>query len=450
MAGRSTSIRRWGGAVVLLVLVVLQLAFAARLRASTPAAEGGHVALLDMKMAILPGTQMYLEESIAQAHAAGARVIIIRLDTPGGMLNTSQEMIQAIFKSPVPIVMYVAPTGATATSAGVFVTVAAHVAAMAPGTSIGAAHPVTGEGKDIEGDMRQKAENMATAMVKSIAAERGRNVAWVERAVKESSSLTGEEAVKQAVADLIAADIDDLLRQLKGRQVTLDGGKGVVLEDFSKLPRIAYEMALREKVVNVLANPNVAALLWLAATTGISIELYNPGAIIPGVVGVISLILALAVTQIIPINQGAIALLGLGALLIGAELYYTTGVLGIGGVIAITLGALYLVDAAAAPGVAVSPELVAPVAILLGLFMLLVARAAYRNLRRRVTTGFEGLIGQTGRAAENFTTAGRVLVNGEIWRATSAAGIIEREQPIEVVAVRDGMVLEVRAVAKSS
>ncbi len=406
---------------------------------------GGHVIVLNMDMMILPGTAGYLDDGIALAEQQGAKLLIVQLHTPGGILDTTQRMIQSIFRSKVPVVIYVAPSGSTAASAGVFITLAGHIAAMAPGTSIGAAHPVAGDGKNIEGDMRAKAENMTIAMVKSIAERRGRNVAWAEKAVKESSSITEKEALKQGVIDLVADDLDDLLRQIKGKEVQVES-QPVVLGDYSGLEKRYVDISYQNELLNVLSNPNIAALLWLAATTGISIELYNPGAILPGVVGVICLILALAVSQIIPISQGAVMLLVVGALLIGAELYTGSLILGVGGVISMVLGAIYLVDVSQAPGLSVAFEMVVPLAAFLGLFMLYVATQAVRVMKKAPTTGASGLIGQRGKAVENVAASGRVFLNGEYWNAVSNEGIIEAGAAIEVAGIREGLVLEVRKI----
>lgn len=404
------------------------------------------VAVIDMEMMILPGTSGHLDAAIERASRENAKVLIVRLNTPGGLLDTSQAMIQAIFASPVPVVMFVSPTGGTATSAGVFITMAGHIAAMAPGTSIGAAHPVAGDGKDIEGDMRAKAENMTVALVRSVAEQRGRNAAWAEKAVRESVSVGESEALKLGVIDLVAKDIPELLHKIKGRTVTVADQKQIVLDDYTALPVVTYEMALRDQALNIFAHPNVAALLWLGATTGLSIELYSPGAIIPGVVGVICLILALAVGQIIPLNTGAVLLLVVGAAMIGAEMFFPSLVLGIGGIVALALGALYLIDGGAAPGLAVDPLVVVPPAVVLGGVMLLVTGLAVKNLRRRATTGTTGLVGQRGTALENFTVAGKVFVNGEIWRATAANGIVDKDAPVEVVRVVDNLTVEVKKI----
>ncbi len=408
--------------------------------------DGEHVAIVPMKMAILPGTQSYLERSIEEAVKSNAALIVVQLDTPGGMLQTSQNMIQSIFSSPVPVVIYVSPSGGTATSAGVFITMAGHVAVMAPGTSIGAAHPVAGDGKDIEGDMRKKAEEITVAMVKSIAEERGRNVEWAEKAVKESASLTEKEALEKNVIDFISPSITDLLSQLKGRKVELQDGKEVELPDLSLLPRKEYEMSLRDEVINVLANPNVIALLWLAATTGISLELYNPGAIIPGMIGLIALLLALAVSQIIPISQGGVLLLILGAVLIGAEMFTGTFILGVGGVVSLIFGSLYLIDVTQAPGLSVSYELIASFAVVFGSLLLVVVYGAMKARKQHPLTGNEGLVGERAKTVEPVSKEGKIFLDGEYWNAMVPEGVIEKGAFVEVVAVHDGLVLEVKKI----
>lgn len=408
----------------------------------------GYVAQITINEMILPGTAHFLQESIEEAERSGARIMVITLNTPGGMLQSSQEMIQAIYHSSIPIVIYVGPSGATATSAGVFITLAGHIAAMAPGTTIGAAHPVSGEGKDIEGDMRAKVENMTSAMVRSIATERGRNVEWAEKAVRESVSLTATEALKQKVIDLIAADIPAVLQQVRGRTVKIDQQEKV-LDDYSALPLRNLEMSLRDRVVNVLANPSVLALLWLAATTGISIELYHPGAILPGVIGAISLVLALAVGQVIPVSQGAVLLLILGALMIALELFVTSGILGVGGIISLILGAMYLVDPAMAPGLEVNRSLISGMALTAGLLLALVVRVVIKAQSSKPRTGAEGLPGLRGKALQNFAESGKVQVNGEIWKAWTAEGLIEKGDLVEVVQLNEGLILEVKKVAEA-
>lgn len=412
---------------------------------ATPTVRAGEdsVAIIEMDMMILPGTKGHLESAISRATADGAKILIVRLNTPGGILGTTQQMVQAIFESEIPIVIYVGPTGGTATSAGVFITLAGHIAAMAPGTSIGAAHPVAGGGEDIEGDMRLKAENMAVAMVKSIAEQRSRNVDWAGKAVKDSSSITADEALKMSVVDIVADDVDDLLKRIKGKKIQLTSGE-IVLDDYSALPRTTYQMSIKDKSLNVLSNPTVAALLWLGATTGLSIELYNPGLIFPGVVGVLCLVLALMVNQVLPLNQGAVLLLVIGSAMIGAELYVPSGILGVAGVIAIVLGAMYLVDVTLAPGMAVSMEVILPFALICGGMMLVTAAVVARAMRRKKVTGKDGMEGQIGKAVSNISSSGRVFVNGEYWKAEAVEGVVEKGAEIEVVQMKSGLVLEVR------
>ncbi len=409
-----------------------------------------HVAVIRMKMMILPGTASFLENSIRDAHANGAKLLVVELDTPGGLVDSAQQIVQTLFKSPLPVAVYVTPQGATATSAGVFITVAGHIAAMSPGTSIGAAHPVQGDGKDIEGDMRKKAENSLVASVRSWAEQRGRNADWAEKAIRDSSSLTEQQALKEKVIDLVAADYPQLLKQIAGKKIKVED-KELELGDYSNLPIRYYEMNYQDKFLNVLANPNVAALLWLAATTGISIELYNPGLILPGVVGVICLILALIVGQVIPLSQGAIALIVVGAALIGLELVTGSLVLGVGGVIAIVLGAIYIVDTSKAPELAVSAAFIGPIAAVLGSFMLIVAKNAFDIFRGKKSkgassTGIQGLLGRKVLVIDEVSpAAGRVQIDGEYWNARSADGVISKGDQAEVVAVR-GLVLEVRKI----
>jgi membrane-bound serine protease (ClpP class) len=404
-----------------------------------------HIAVMDMEMGIFPGTAEYLKNVVEEAPARGAKAILVNLDTPGGLLQASQDMVKLLFESKIPVIIYVSPSGSTATSAGVFITMAAHVAAMAPGTTIGAAHPVQGDGKNIESDMRSKAENMTVAMVKSISEQRGRNAAWAEKAVKESASITEVEASKIGVVDVVAKDSNELLKKISGKKVKI-GDAVIDLKNLSGLPLIKYEMSFKNKVINTLADPNIVQVLWLAATTGLSIELYNPGLILPGVVGVICLILALAAYQVIPINLGGVLLLAVGSLLIGAELFVPSGVLAIGGVIALVLGSIYLIDTTQMPGIVVTLTYIATVALVIGSAMAAVTTAVVRAQKRKLATGSEAMVGLIGKAAENISSKGRLFVNGEYWKATCRSGIIEKGAQAKIVAVNPGMILEVEKV----
>lgn len=431
------------------VILVLSMALSLNAYAndnSKDTASGEHVLVIDMDLLILPGTGIYLEQAINEAEKTGAKALIVKLNTPGGMLQTSQEMIKAIFASKVPVIVYVSPSGSTATSAGVFITMAAHVAAMAPGTSLGAAHPVTGDGKDIEGDMRKKAENMTTALVRSITEQRGRNVEWVEKAVRESESLTAKEAMEKNVVDIIARDIDTLLKLSSGRKIKLVD-KDYTIPDLTKCKQVNFELKLKEKLFNVLANPQILALLWLAAVTGLFMELKNPGLIVPGTVGVICLVLALSVTQIIPINQGGILLLLLGAVLIGMELFIPSGFLGFAGLVSMVLGTLYLVDVSKAPGLEVDIYFAVTLAIVFGGGLYIVIRTLARDLVKNETVGYEGLIGQIGKVSEDLNPEGMIFVEGAFWKAVSLDGDIAKDEKVKVVEFVEGdLCLKVRKV----
>ncbi len=407
----------------------------------TSASSEAHVAVIRMNMMILPGTGNYLHRAVNEASEKGAKVAVVYLNTPGGMLNTTQEMVSEMFKFKIPVVVYVAPEGATATSAGVFITMAGHVAAMAPGTSIGAAHPVQGDGKDIEGDMGKKATNMTVSMAKSVSEQRNRNTEWVEKAVRESVSITDSEALKEKVIDVVAKDLDELLTKIKGKEVLVNGEK-FSFEDYSSLPKIEYPPSLQEDLLNFFANPTVAAILWLVATTGISIELYNPGLIFPGVLGVVALILALMVTQTIPVNTGGIMLLVSGLLMVLAELKFASGILGAVGLIALVLGAFYLVDVSMAPGMEVSLQVFLPIVLLLGSFLVILVLGIRRTYRLKINTGKEGLIGVTGVASSDFKNGkGKVFVEGALWSAESEEQINKSDE-IRVIEAQ-GLTLKV-------
>ncbi|RME60409.1 MAG: nodulation protein NfeD [Candidatus Dadabacteria bacterium] len=395
-------------------------------------------------MGIFPGTQYYLEEAIDHGKENGAKALIVLIDTPGGMLQTTQKMVQDILNAPFPIFVYIYPSGASAISAGVFITLSAHIAAMAPGTSIGAAHPVTGGGGDIKGDMRKKVEEITTAMMRSIADERGRNVEWAEKAVKESASLTEKEALEEGVIDVIASNIDELLSKVKGKKIKVQG-KEVILKDLSSLPRKEIKPSFRTKVLNTFANPTMLGILFLIATTGIVAELYHPGAILPGVIGIIALLLFLVSVQVVPVNSGALLLLLVGAALIIAELFVPSGILGVGGVISIILGTIYLVNKKIEPGMSIDWGLFLPILVLVVGVLLLVLYMFIRSRSVRKLTGKEGLVGRKGEVLDEVSEKeGKILVEGEIWKAVAKDGPIKRGESVEVVAIKEGMVLEVK------
>jgi membrane-bound serine protease (ClpP class) len=370
---------------------------------------------------INPVVVEYMTDSIRRAEEGKAVAVIFQLDTPGGLVDSTREIVKALLNANVPTVVYVAPSGARAASAGTFITMAGHVAAMAPGTNIGAAHPVSGEGKDIEGDMRQKAENDLAAFARSIAEKRRRNAEWAEKAVRESTAATEVEAREQRVIDVIAEDIPDLVKQLDGRHVTLVQGP-VTMHTAGVTVRV-QQMTWRQRLLAALSHPQIALMLLSLGSIGLLVELYNPGLIFPGVVGALALLLAFYSLQTLPINYTGLLLIGLGMVMFILEIKVTSfGMLFLGGVVAMSLGALMLID---------SPEeyLRIPVSTILlvvgttaGLFLFVVGTAV-RSLRRQPVSGREGLLGAIGTARGRIDPVGTVFVQGTLWSARSTVPI---------------------------
>jgi membrane-bound serine protease (ClpP class) len=400
---------------------------------------------------ITPAVADYIADAIEDAAAADGAALVVELDTPGGLLNSTKTIVKDILAAPLPVLVYVSPGGAGAISAGVFIVMSGHVAAMAPGTSIGAAHPVGGQGEDIEGDMREKVENFAVSFVESIARQRGRNVEWAARAVRESVAITEGEAVENNVVDLVADDLADLLTKASGLSVAV-AGQDVVL-DFADLVDadgsvrvIEHEMTLRQKVLSIVTDPNIAYLLMMAGMLGLYMEFSNPGAIFPGVVGAICLLLALLASQVLPISSTGILLILLGMVFFVAELFLPSfGVLGFGGLVAVTLGSLFLYTPESS--LYVDRSLVVATVAVFGSVMALILGLLVRDRSRRAATGEDGLIGKIGITVSEIpvrAAGGRVRVHGEYWNATSEVAIA-KDRRVEVTAVR-GLEIEVRPV----
>jgi membrane-bound serine protease (ClpP class) len=350
-------------------------------------------------------------------------------------------IVKDMLGAPVPVVVYVAPSGAGATSAGVFVTMAANLAAMAPGTNIGAAHPVTGQGQDIGGDMREKAENFAASLGRTIAQQRGRNVEWAEKSVRDSVSVTEQEAVKLKVVDFVATDIDDLLAKANGRTVEIQG-RPVVLNTANDLVQ-RYDMRLRQRVLDLIANPNVAYLLMMAGLLGLYVEFTSPGVVFPGVAGAICLLLAMAALQVLPINYTGLALVALGAAMLGAEAFLPSfGVVGVAGIVAFVLGSLLLFDTPDST-VRVNRGLIAGAAVTLGAFVAIVGWLVIRTQRRRSSVGAEGMVGERGEVRRVLVPGKvKVFVHGEYWEGDTDE-TLEVGDVVEVAAV-NGLRLQVR------
>lgn len=394
------------------------------------------VFIMDVEGAINPATATFLERGLDEARKQEAELIIVRLDTPGGLVTSMRSMVKAIMNSPIPVVVYVAPRGAGAASAGVMVTVAGHVAAMAPGTNIGAAHPVAAGGREIDKTMSEKVVHDMASYGRSIAQETGRNADWVERAIRESVSITAEEAMERNVVDLVAIDVDDLLKQIDGREIALKSVKVVL--NTRNLEKKYLEPGVRDRILRTISDPNIAYILMMIGLAGLYFEISNPGAIFPGVIGAISLILAFYSFQTLPVNYAGLLLIALAVILFIAEIMVSSyGVLSLGGLISLALGSVMLFE-----DVGVSLKLMAPTLVLVGAFFVVVSTLAFRAYRTKPKTGMEGLIGAKGVVQEPLDPEGVVFVHGEYWRAVSE----EELDPGEKIQVEraDGLLLKVK------
>jgi len=408
-------------------------------------AAAPRVDVLTLDGVISPVTVRLVESAIEQSRARGAQALVIRLDTPGGLEKSMRSIAQRILNADVPVIVYVAPTGARAASAGVFIAMAAHVAAMAPATNIGAAHPVA-VGGSIDPESLRKIENDAAAFIRTLALERGRNADWAEKAVRESVSVTEREALTLHVIDLVADSVPDLLAKVDGR--TVKTARGPVTLATRGADVVPVEVGLRDRFLNVITDPNVAYILMMLGVLGLFFELSNPGVILPGIIGGICLILAFFAFQSLPINFAGLLLILLGIVLLVAEIKIVShGVLAIGGVIALALGSLLLFDAPEA-SFRISPWLlVASVGVVAGT-LLVTMTAGARALRRPPMLGAEGMIGAMGVARGALSPDGQVHVAGELWRAVAQGAPVADGHPIRVVEV-DGLTLKVVEVRES-
>lgn len=414
-------------AIVALCAVALVALAAETARARSTSAESAPgakwVELITIDGSINPAVADYIEASLANAEAGGARALVIELDTPGGLLTSAQRIVKDLLNSRVPVIVYVAPSGASATSAGTFITVAANIAAMAPGTTIGAAHPVEGTGQEISGAMGEKVENYAASFAMTIAQRRGRNKEWVEQAVRKSVSIGEREALEKHVVDIVASNLDDLLRQSSGRKVEIDG-KEITLElDGAAVRRAA--MTIGQRLLNTLADPNLVYLLLMAGMLGLYFEFSHPGVFFPGVAGAICLLLALASFQVLPINLTGLLLIILGIGLLVAEVFVTSyGILGLGGVIAFVVGSLFLIDSSET-NIVVNRSIVFGAAAGMTAIILGVGYLVARDRLRTPQTGREALIGEVGAVREAIAPGapGKLFVHGELWRAAGAEPI---------------------------
>ncbi len=411
--------------------------------------------VLDITGAIGPAISNFIEDGFAEAEGRGARVIILRMDTPGGLDTAMRDIIKNIINSKVPVITYVAPSGARAASAGTYILYASHVAAMAPGTNLGAATPIQIGGgsapapggvagpkdEDAEEDkprrhptLEDKIVNDAVAYIRGLAQLRGRNADWAEKAVAEAASLSAVDALEQGVIDLIAADIPDLLAQADGRTVMV-GDEERTLK-VAGLPATVIEPDWQTEFLAVITDPSIAYFLFIIGIYGLFLEFSNPGLIAPGIIGAISLLLALFAFQMLPINYVGLALIVLGfALMIAEALSPSIGALGIGGVIALVIGSIMLIDTDV-PGFGISPVLIGSVGFASGILFLGLASFAMRAWRRPVATGAEAMIGIEGEILDWSGQRGRVRVHGELWRARGPSGL-ERGAKVVVTALEN-------------
>ncbi len=396
---------------------------------------GATVEWITIDGAIGPVSAEYIHDGIKRAENAEAQCLVIEMDTPGGLMKSMRIICKDILAARVPVVVYVSPSGSRAGSAGVFITLAAHIAAMAPGTNIGAAHPVGlgGQGSsDSSQVMEKKVTNDAVAFVRTLAETRGRNADWAEKSVRESASITETEALELNVIDYIAESPDSLLALIDGDTIHLED-KDVVLATKDAEINIV-PMNWRLKMLSFLADPNIAYILLLLGIYGIFFELYNPGAVFPGVVGGVCLILAFFSLQLLPVNLAGILLIVLALVFFLLEIKIASyGLLSIGGVISFLLGSLMLFDVSIS-GVKVSLSVIIPATLFTALFFLFAVGMGIRAQRRKVTTGMEGLIGEIGEVVTPLTPSGTVLLHGELWKAV-ASSPVEKDKEVRVVAV---------------
>jgi membrane-bound serine protease (ClpP class) len=403
-------------------------------------ADNRFVIAAEIKGAIGPVTLGYVERVVAQARRSGAECVIFSMDTPGGLDASMRDIIKEILSSPVPIVIFVSPSGGRAASAGAIISLAAHVVAMAPSTNIGAAHPVAiGQGQ-MDEEMAAKVTNDAAAYARSLAKDRGRDVEWAEKIVRESHSSTPEEALELGVIDIIADDLQDLVSRLDGRRVRLGGAEKTISVAGARIEQV--EPSFRERFLAKISDPNIAYLLMLLGIFGIFFELQNPGAIFPGVVGAIAILLAFYALQLLPINYAGIALILLAIVMFVLEIKIPSGgLLTVGGVVAMVIGSIMFVDSPQ-PFMRVSLSVIIPAVIATALFFLFVVGMGLKAQSRKVTTGAAGLMGAQGTAKTDIGESGSVFVHGEHWNARSDVPIPAGSR-VQVVSV-NGMLLTVK------
>jgi len=395
------------------------------------------VHVISVDATINPATADFIHESIQRAQNDGAECLVIRLNTPGGLLKSTRVIVSDLLSSPLPVIVYVAPSGSQSASAGTFITLAAHIAAMAPGTNIGAAHPVGMQGAEKDSIMNEKATNDAAAFIRTISEKRQRNVRWAEDAVRKSISITETEALKDSVIDVVAATTQALLDSVDGKTVDVNGTKRILHTRGAEITQ--FDMDWKHKILDLLSDPNIAYIFFLLGIYGLMFELYNPGSILPGVVGVIAMIIALYSLHTMPINYAGLALIVFGIILFIIEIKVTSyGLLTVGGIISLALGSIMLINSESSlEFIRISWSVIVPAVLLTAAFFAFAVGMGIRAQRRKPTTGIEGLVGEVGEAITTLNPNGRVRVHGEIWNATSDEGKIAAGTSIIVLSIQN-------------
>jgi len=415
-------------------------AAAAALLLAIGAPAGASIPVVELDGVVHAVSAAYVVQAIDRADAAGAPLLVIRIDTPGGLDTSMRQIIDRMLNCKTPVAVFVGPSGARAASAGFIITISADVAAMAPGTNLGAAHPVSGLGK-MDEVMSAKVTQDAAAYIRSKAERRGRNVEMAEKAVVESRSFTEKEALELGLIDLVASDVEDLVRQLGGREIRRFDGSAVTL-DLAGQALEPVRMDWRQAILSAIASPEILFLLLLGALAGLGGEISHPGLIFPGVLGVLCLILFLFASQIIPVNWAGVLLILLAVALFIAEIKVTSyGLLTVGGLVSMILGAMMGVDSEL-PELRIDPLTLVPVVLVFAAFTLGIVRLVVQAQMRRAVTGLEGMTGKGGQAESDIDPEGWVLVQGERWRARAEERIVRGER-IEVLS-GSGLELRVR------
>lgn len=385
---------------------------------------------------INPASAEFIKSSIDKAYAEKAECIIIHLNTPGGLLKSTRVIVGDILTAPLPVVIYVSPGGAHAGSAGVFITMAAHISAMAPSTNIGAAHPVNLQG-GMDSTMNDKTTNDAAAFIRAIAEKRKRNFEWAQEAVRKSVSITEVEAVQKQVVDLVANNERDLLKKINGRTISLDSGRKTLQTANAKVDHV--EMTFTEHFLDVISDPNIAYILMMLGFYGLLFEFYSPGAIAPGVIGVICLILAFYSMNTLPLNYAGLALILFSILLFILEVKIVShGILGIGGAISLALGSMMLIRTnSALEFISISWAVILPTTLVTAVFFLTLVTFALKAQKLKPITGKEGIVGELGETLAALDPSGVIKVHGEIWKAQSVSGAIRQGEKVRVTAIKN-------------